>query len=62
MGSDSIPQIGSETDKLCCYRMVKFIIRLKETNMPIKQIQYYSQLRYEGDNTIKNTFELFILN
>ncbi len=37
---------------------VKFIIRLKETNMPIKQIKYYSKLRYEGDNTIKERLEL----
>lgn len=36
----------------------KFIIRLKETNMPIKQIQYYSQLRYQGDTTIKKRLEL----
>lgn len=37
---------------------LKFIIRLKETNMPIKQIKYYSKLRYEGDNTIKERLEL----
>jgi DNA-binding transcriptional MerR regulator len=37
---------------------LKFIMRLKETNMPIKQIQYYSKLRYEGDNTIQERLEL----
>lgn len=37
---------------------LKFIIRLKEINMPIKQIQYYSKLRYEGDDTIKERLEL----
>lgn len=37
---------------------LKFIIRLKETNMPIKQIKYYSKLRYEGDNTIQERLEL----
>lgn len=37
---------------------LKFIIRLKETNMPIKQIQYYSQLRYQGDTTIQKRLEL----
>jgi hypothetical protein len=26
--------------------------------MPIKQIQYYSQLRYEGHNTIQKRLEL----
>ncbi|WP_035302292.1 MerR family transcriptional regulator [Clostridium sp. DL-VIII] len=37
---------------------LKFIMRLKETNMPIKQIQYYSKLRYEGNNTIQERLEL----
>lgn len=37
---------------------LNFIIRLKEINMPIKQIQYYSKLRYEGDNTIQERLEL----
>lgn len=37
---------------------INFIIRLKETNMPIKKIQYYSKLRYEGDSTIKKRLEL----
>lgn len=37
---------------------INFIIRLKETNMPIKQIQYYSMLRYQGDSTVKERLEL----
>lgn len=37
---------------------ISFIIRLKETNMPIKQIQYYSKLRYQGDSTVKKRLEL----
>lgn len=37
---------------------LKFIMRLKETNMPIKQIQHYSKLRYEGDNTLQERLEL----
>jgi DNA-binding transcriptional MerR regulator len=37
---------------------INFILRLKETNMPIKQIQYYSQLRYQGDNTVEKRLEL----
>ncbi|AZV57507.1 MerR family transcriptional regulator [Clostridium sp. AWRP] len=37
---------------------LKFIIRLKETNMPIKDIQYYSKLRYEGDKTLEERLKL----
>lgn len=37
---------------------LKFIIRLKEINMPIKQIQYYSKLRYDGNDTVKERLEL----
>lgn len=37
---------------------ISFIIRLKETNMPIKQIQYYSKLRYEGDSTLQKRLKL----
>ena len=31
---------------------LEFIRRLKETNMPLKEIQRYSRLRYDGDHTI----------
>jgi DNA-binding transcriptional MerR regulator len=37
---------------------INFILRLKETNMPIKQIQYYSKLRYQGDSTVEKRLEL----
>ncbi|CAB1252745.1 MerR family transcriptional regulator [Clostridium sp. WLY-B-L2] len=37
---------------------LNFIFRLKETNMPIKQIQHYSELRYKGDSTLKERLEL----
>jgi len=37
---------------------INFIIRLKETKMPIEQIQHYSRLRYEGDNTLQKRLEL----
>lgn len=55
------PKRDSINKRLYCEKDVewlKFIIRLKETNMPIKQIQYYSQLRYEGDTTIEKRLEL----
>ncbi|QJB55166.1 MerR family transcriptional regulator [Pseudodesulfovibrio sp. zrk46] len=29
-----------------------FIVRLKETGMPLKQIEQYARLRYEGDTTL----------
>ncbi|AJA49180.1 putative transcriptional regulator, MerR family [Clostridium pasteurianum DSM 525 = ATCC 6013] len=37
---------------------INFIIRLKEINMPINQIQYYSELRYQGDSTAEKRLEL----
>jgi len=37
---------------------INFIIRLKETKMPIEQIRHYSRLRYEGDNTLQKRLEL----
>lgn len=32
---------------------IKFILRLKKTNMPLKEIEKYSELRYQGDETIQ---------
>lgn len=32
---------------------VAFILRLKETNMPIKEIQRYATLRAQGDTTME---------
>lgn len=37
---------------------VQFIRRLKETNMPIKEIQQYAVLRLAGDSTIQERLEL----
>jgi len=51
---ESNKRVYSEKD----IEWLKFIIRLKEINMPIKQIQYYSKLRYDGDDTIKERLEL----
>ncbi|BDR59797.1 MerR family transcriptional regulator [Lactobacillus xylocopicola] len=39
-------------------RWIEFIKRLKQTGMPIKEIQQYSQLRYQGDSTINERLEL----
>lgn len=55
------PSRDSINKRIYCEKDIewlKFIIRLKETNMPIKQIQYYSQLRYQGDTTIQKRLEL----
>lgn len=35
-----------------------FIKRLKETGMPIRQIQRYAKLRYEGDSTLRERLEM----
>lgn len=32
---------------------MQFILRLKETKMPIKKIQHYATLRAQGDHTAK---------
>lgn len=33
-------------------KWLEFILRLKGTGMPLKQIQRYSELRYSGDSTL----------
>lgn len=35
-----------------------FIKRLKETGMPIRQIQRYAKLRYEGNPTLRERLEM----
>ena len=35
-----------------------FIMRLKKTNMPMKDIILYSELRYQGDETVPERMEL----
>lgn len=37
---------------------IEFILRLKETNMPIRLIREYSILRYQGDSTVKERMNL----
>ncbi|MCO7127217.1 MerR family transcriptional regulator [Sporolactobacillus shoreicorticis] len=37
-----------------------FILRLKETAMPIKQIKTYARLRYEGDKTSQERMHLLL--
>ena len=39
---------------------VEFIKRLKETNMPIKEIQHYAQLRAAGSSTLEARLALLI--
>lgn len=37
---------------------VDFVLRLKETAMPLREIQRYAKLRYNGDNTMKERLEM----
>ncbi|OOF58805.1 MerR family transcriptional regulator [Rodentibacter genomosp. 2] len=39
---------------------VGFILRLKEMGVPISQIKVYAQLRYLGDSTIHQRYELLL--
>lgn len=39
---------------------IQFIKRLKDTGMPIKEIQRYARLRREGDATLEERLELLI--
>lgn len=41
---------------------IYFIKRLKDTGMPIKEIQYYAKLRAEGDSTLKERMEMLIIH
>lgn len=47
---------------------VRFIKRLKDMGMPLKNIQRYAKLRYQGDHTMKERMRLlqehkvFVLN
>jgi DNA-binding transcriptional MerR regulator len=55
------PERDDINRRIYCERDISwlnFIFRLKETNMPIKQIQHYSELRYKGDSTLKERLEL----
>lgn len=37
---------------------ILFLMRLKETGMPIKEIRRYAELRYQGDATLKERMAL----
>ena len=39
---------------------VKFIKRLKDTGMLLRDIKHYSALRYQGDDTMRKRMELLI--
>lgn len=39
---------------------VKFIQRLKDTGMLLRDIQKYSDLRYEGDSTVEERMEMLL--
>ena len=39
---------------------IQFIRRLKETDMPIKEIQKYARLRAKGDSTLGERMEMLI--
>jgi len=41
---------------------LEFILRLKGTGMPLKQIQQYAELRYEGDTTLTERKEMLLLH
>lgn len=41
---------------------IKFIRRLKETGMLLKDIQFYSELRYKGDSTMSERLEILRLH
>ena len=39
---------------------VKFIKRLKDTGMLLRDIRHYSDLRYQGDETMEERMELLV--
>lgn len=41
---------------------IKFIRRLKETGMLLKDIQFYSELRYKGDSTMPERLKILQLH
>jgi len=42
-------------------KWVKFIKRLKQTGMPIHEINQYAALRYQGDQTMPERFQLLLV-
>lgn len=41
---------------------IEFIKRLKDTGMPIKEIQRYAKLRAEGDSTLNERMEMLTVH
>ena len=41
---------------------ISFIKRLKDTGMPIKEIQHYAELRAEGDLTLNERMEMLTMH
>lgn len=41
-------------------RWIEFIKRLKDTGMPIKEIQRYAELRAEGDDSLEARMEMLL--
>ncbi|MDO4641245.1 MAG: MerR family transcriptional regulator [Neisseria sp.] len=39
---------------------VAFIVRLKETNMPLAQIKNYARLRHMGDKTMAERYQILL--
>lgn len=58
-----VPQ-RSENGRRCYtegdIRWFEFIRRLKETGMPIKEIQRYAELRAQGDDTLEARMEMLV--
>lgn len=49
-------RVYSEAD----IRWIEFIIRLKDTGMPLKEIRRYARLRAKGDSTMNERLEMLI--
>lgn len=49
-------RVYSESD----IKWVEFIIRLKETGMPLKEIKRYADLRAKGDKTLNERLEMLV--
>ena len=43
-------------------RWIEFIIRLKDTGMPLKEIRRYAQLRSKGGSTMNERLEMLIVH
>lgn len=53
---------GRRNYRQCDVEWIKFIRRLKETGMLLKDIKYYSELRYAGISTMPERLEILQLH